>query len=94
MPKFRETMIQFQEWRDGRRDGRRDRTPGETAAQKDKQALFNMIFLVTTRCSASTTAVEWHLKVKDMGHDVSMTKIIGSQSAYKKSAQFTNSFLR
>ena len=49
----------------------------------------------------STTAVNWHLKVEDIEYSVCTTntmfvqpKMIASQSAYKKSAQFIHSFSR
>ena len=49
-------MIQFQEsaWTDGRKD-----------LQKDGQTLFYRTLPATAWGSASTTAVDWHLKIKD-----------------------------
>ena len=41
---------------------------------KDGQTLFHRIFPATAREITSTTAVEWHLKVKDKKCDVGLTK--------------------
>ena len=40
-------------------------------------------FLPLPRGATITTAVDWHLKVKDIEFNVSPTKIIASQSACK-----------
>ena len=42
--------------------------------QRDGQALFHMILLATARGLTSTTAVDWHLKVKDIEYNVGLTK--------------------
>ena len=41
---------------------------------KDGQTLFHRILPATAREITSTTAVEWHLKVKDKKCDVGLTK--------------------
>ena len=41
---------------------------------KDEQTLFHRILPATARGLTSTTAVDWHFKVKDMEYDVSLTK--------------------
>ena len=41
-------------------------TPRQRAGRKGGQTLFHRILLATARGLASTTAVEWHLKVKDI----------------------------
>ena len=57
--------------------------------------LFHRILLATARGPTSRTAVDWHLKVKDMDDNVSLTKkSTASQSAWKKTAPFINSFFR
>ena len=44
------------------------------AGGKDGQTLFHRILLATARGLTSTTAVDWHLKVKDIDYDVCVTK--------------------
>ena len=41
---------------------------------KDGQNLFHRILPATARVLTSTTAVDWHLKVKDKKCDVGLTK--------------------
>ena len=41
---------------------------------KDGQNLFHRIPPTTTRGLTSKTAVNWHLKVKDIEHNVGLTK--------------------
>ena len=41
---------------------------------KDGQTLFHRILPVTTMGLASKTAVNWHLKVKDIEYNVGLTK--------------------
>ena len=41
---------------------------------KDGQSLFHRILPVTARNLASKTAVNWHLKVKDIEHNVDLIK--------------------
>ena len=41
---------------------------------KDGQNLFHMIPPTTTRGLTSKTAVNWHLKVKDIEYNVDLTK--------------------
>ena len=41
---------------------------------KDGQTLFHSILPATARVLTSTTAVDWHLKVKDKKSNVSLTK--------------------
>ena len=64
------------------------------AGWKDRQTLFHRSFLAPTGGPTSTTAVDWHLKVKDKEYNIALTKITVPQSACKKSAQLINSFLR
>ena len=63
MPKFREIMTQFQE-----------KKPGQIAERKYRWILFHRTLLATARGPTSTTAIDWHLKVKDIECDVSLTK--------------------
>ena len=51
---------------------------------KDGETLFHRILPATARGLTSTTAVDWHLKVKNKKCSVGLTKIIASQSACKK----------
>ena len=44
------------------------------AGGKDGQTLFHRILLHTAGGLTSTTAVDWHLKVKDIERDVCQTK--------------------
>ena len=44
------------------------------AGQKNGQTLFHRIFLATTEGVTSTTALDWHLKVKDTEYDVGLKK--------------------
>ena len=74
-------MIKFQE------------TPAQPTGWKHGKTLFHRTLLTTAGGPTSTTAVDWHLKVKDIKQDVGQPKLIASQSAYTKSAQFTHSFL-
>ena len=46
----------------------------QMAGQKDEKTLFHTILLATAQGPTSTTAVDWHLKVKDIEYDVSLTK--------------------
>ena len=55
MPKFKETY-----------SSNSSRTIQRTAGWKDGQTLFHGTILVTARGITSTTAVNWHLKVKDI----------------------------
>ena len=55
-------MIQFQE------------TIQQTAGWKDEQTLFHETIPATARSPMSATAVDWHLKVKDIEYDVGLTK--------------------
>ena len=41
---------------------------------KDEETLFHRILPVTARGLASKTAVNWHLKVKDIEYNVGLTK--------------------
>ena len=50
------------------------KTPKQTAGQKDGQILFHSALLATAGGPTSTTAVDWHLKVKDIEYYVSLTK--------------------
>ena len=63
MAKFRETS-----WLNSKK------TPWQMSGGKDGQTLFHRIFPATAREITSTTAVEWHLKVKDKKCDVGLTK--------------------
>ena len=44
------------------------------ARGKDRQILFHRILLSTARGLTSTTAVDWHLKVKDIEYDIFLVK--------------------
>ena len=55
-------MIQFQE------------TPRQMSGGKDGQTLFHRILPATTMGLTSKTAVNWHLKVKDIEYNVGLTK--------------------
>ena len=44
------------------------------AGQKDGKNLFHKILPATTRGLTSTTAVDWHLLVKDCENHISLTK--------------------
>ena len=54
-------MVQFQEktWKDGRTEG---------------QTLFNKTLPATPGDPITTTAVDWHLKVKDIEYNVGLPK--------------------
>ena len=41
---------------------------------KDGQTLFHRILPATARGLATKTSVNWHLKVKDIEHNVGLTK--------------------
>ena len=41
---------------------------------KDGQTLFHRILPATVMCLTSKIAVNWHLKVKDIEHNVGLTK--------------------
>ena len=42
--------------------------------QKDGQTLFHRTLLATAGGPTNTTAEDWHLKIKDIGYDVGLTK--------------------
>ena len=42
---------------------------------KDGQVLFHRIYPATARDLTSTNAVNWHLKVKDIEHNVGLTNV-------------------
>ena len=44
------------------------------AGWKDGETLFHRTLPATAMCPTSTTAVDWHLKVKDIEYDVGLTK--------------------
>ena len=73
MPKFREIY-----WSNSKK------TPGQTAGRKDGESLFHRILLANAGGLTSTTAVDWHLEVKDIDYDIGLKKNIVSQSACKK----------
>ena len=50
------------------------KTTQQTAGWKDGQTLFHRTLSATARGPTSTTAVDWHLKVKDIVYDVGLTK--------------------
>ena len=45
-----------------------------TKGQKDRQTLFYRTLRATAGDPTCTTAVDWHLKVKDTEYDVGLTK--------------------
>ena len=49
----------------------------------DRQTLFYRAVLATMVGPTSTTAVDWHLKVKDTEYDVGLPKQLLHQSACK-----------
>ena len=62
--------------------------------QQDGRTLFHTTLLAVAGDPTSTTAVDWHLKVKDIiEYDVGLTKNYCITVSMKKSAQFINSFL-
>ena len=63
MPKFQETQC-----------SNFKKTNQQTVGWKDRQILFHRTLLATARGAKSTTAVDWHLKVKDIENNVSLTK--------------------
>ena len=48
--------------------------PRQTAGRKDGQTLFHRTLLASAGGPTSTTAVDWHLKVKDIRYDAGLTK--------------------
>ena len=44
------------------------------SGSKDKQTLFHGILTATARGLASKTAINWHLKVKDIVYNAGLTK--------------------
>ena len=44
------------------------------AGWKDEETLLHRTLPATTRGPTSTTAVDWHLEVKDIEYDVDLTK--------------------
>ena len=63
------------------------------AGQNNGRTLFHRILSATAMGLISTTAVEWHLKVKDTDYDVSLTKKIlyHSQDAKNQLNSYTYS---
>ena len=72
--------------------------PQQTAGWKDGQTLFHRILLATGSSPTSTTAVDWHLKVKDIEDNVGLTKnyclTVSMQKTTTRTVQFINSFFR
>ena len=58
----RNLMTQFQE------------TPQQKGGWKDRQTLFHSTFPATARGPTNKTAVDWHLKVKDIEYNADLTK--------------------
>ena len=50
------------------------KTPRQMSGGKDGQTLFHRILPATARGLTSKTAVNWHLKVKDIEYNVGLTK--------------------
>ena len=50
------------------------KTPRQMSGGKDGQNIFHRILPATVRGLTSKTAVNWHLKVKDIEHNVGLTK--------------------
>ena len=46
----------------------------QTAGWTDRRSLFYETLLDTARGPTSTTAADWHLKLKDIGYNVSLSK--------------------
>ena len=51
---------------------------------KDGQTLFHRILPATTMGLTSKTAVNWHLKVKDIEYNVGLTKSYSIKSSMQK----------
>ena len=51
------------------------KTPRQMSGGKDGQTLFYRILPATAVGLTSKTAVNWHLKVKDIGYNAGLTKI-------------------
>ena len=49
------------------------KTPRQISGGKDGQTLFHGILPATARDLASETAINWHLKVKNIEHNVGLT---------------------
>ena len=49
------------------------KTPRQISGGKDGQTLFHGILPATARDLASETAINWHLKVKNMEYNVGLT---------------------
>ena len=82
MPKSRETY-----WSSSKK------TPQQPAGCKGRQTPFHRTFPATAKSPTSTTAINLHLKVKDIDFDGILTKCNVSQPACKKSNQLKLSFL-
>ena len=66
----------------------------QTEGQEDGQTLFYWTLLATATDPTSTTAVEWHLQVKDTEYDVRLIENYCITISMQKAAHFINSFLR
>ena len=50
------------------------KTPRRTVGWKDGQILFHRVIPANAMGPPSLTAVDWHLEVKDIEHNVGLTK--------------------
>ena len=74
------TMAKFREisWSNSKK------TPWQMPGRKDRQTPFHRILPATARGLTSTTAVDWHLKVKDKKCDVGLIKHYGITVSMQK----------
>ena len=68
--------------------------PNRQVGWKDEQTQFHGTLPATARDSKSTTAVDWHLKVKDIEYDVGLTKNYCPTVSMKKSTEFVDLLFR
>ena len=70
------------------------KTTQQTVGWKDEQTQCHGTLPATARDSKSTTAVDWHLKVKDIEYDIGLTKNYCLTVSMKKSTEFVDSLFR
>ena len=61
---------------------------------KDGETLLHRTLPATAMSLTSTTAVDWHLKVKDIEYDVGLTKNYCPTVSMKKSTEFVDLLFR
>ena len=62
------------------------------SGSKDGQILFHGILLATARGLASKTAINWHLKVKNVEYNVGLTTPPNFDQAHPKNIEITFCF--